>query len=116
MWGTPQKKRAAARIGWTYFCLRNVLSTLNSATEFKLVSATTAGKIEGNGGEGGIRTLVTLASNHAFQACAFNHSATSPPRGAHCVESNVQRQVNWVSNSILYCKLISHLQTVSSCE
>ena len=39
-----------------------------------------------NGGEGGIRTLVTLASNHAFQACAFNHSATSPPSGrALCV-------------------------------
>ena len=69
-----------------------------------------------NGGEGGIRTLVTLSSNHAFQACAFNHSATSPPRGTHCVESNVQRQVNWVSSSILYCKLTSRLQTVSSCE
>ena len=27
-----------------------------------------------NGGEGGIRTLVTLSSNHAFQACAFNLS------------------------------------------
>ena len=39
-----------------------------------------------NGEEGGIRTLVTLASNHAFQACAFNHSATSPPSGrALCV-------------------------------
>ncbi len=44
------------------------------------------GKTEENGGEGGIRTLVTLASNHAFQACAFNHSATSPPSGrALCV-------------------------------
>ena len=43
-------------------------------------------KLKKNGGEGGIRTLVTLASNHAFQACAFNHSATSPPSGrALCV-------------------------------
>jgi hypothetical protein len=29
-------------------------------------------------GEGGIRTLDTLSGTHAFQACAFSHSATSP--------------------------------------
>jgi hypothetical protein len=33
------------------------------------------------GGERGIRTLVTVSRKHAFQACAFNHSATSPPDG-----------------------------------
>ena len=31
-----------------------------------------------NGGEAGIRTLVTLARKTAFEAAAFNHSATSP--------------------------------------
>ena len=30
------------------------------------------------GGERGIRTLVRVSPKHAFQACAFNHSATSP--------------------------------------
>ena len=30
------------------------------------------------GGEEGIRTLVTIAREHAFQAGALNHSATSP--------------------------------------
>ena len=30
------------------------------------------------GGETGIRTLETVARLHAFQACAFDHSATSP--------------------------------------
>ena len=30
------------------------------------------------GGETGIRTLGTLSSTHAFQACALNHSAISP--------------------------------------
>ena len=30
------------------------------------------------GGERGIRTLDSIATIHAFQACAFNHSATSP--------------------------------------
>ena len=33
-----------------------------------------------NGGETGIRTLETVARLHAFQACAFDHSATSPAR------------------------------------
>ena len=30
------------------------------------------------GGENRIRTCETVARLHAFQACAFNHSATSP--------------------------------------
>src|SRR5579884_234587 len=30
------------------------------------------------GGEGGIRTLVRVSPKHAFQACAFSRSATSP--------------------------------------
>ena len=33
-----------------------------------------------HGGESGIRTHVTLSSKHAFQACAFSHSAISPAR------------------------------------
>ncbi len=32
----------------------------------------------GNGGGRGIRTLETVARLHAFQACAFDHSATPP--------------------------------------
>ena len=31
-----------------------------------------------DGGESGIRTRVTVSRKHTFQACAFNHSATSP--------------------------------------
>src|SRR5579875_1109515 len=31
-----------------------------------------------NGGESGIRTHDTLSRIHAFQACAFSHSAISP--------------------------------------
>jgi hypothetical protein len=34
------------------------------------------------GGEEGIRTLETVPRLHAFQACAFDHSATSPLEGA----------------------------------
>ena len=30
------------------------------------------------GGEGGIRTHVTISREHAFQACSFSHSDTSP--------------------------------------
>ena len=43
-----------------------------------------------NGGEGGIRTPVTLSSNHAFQACAFNRSATSPASGRALCEKPSQ--------------------------
>ena len=35
------------------------------------------------GGETGIRTLETVPRLHAFQACAFDHSATSPSGGAY---------------------------------
>lgn len=35
-------------------------------------------KIIDLGGGRGIRTLDTVARIHAFQACAFNHSATPP--------------------------------------
>ena len=31
-----------------------------------------------NGGAGGIRTLGGVTTQHAFQACALNHSATTP--------------------------------------
>ena len=34
-----------------------------------------------NGGEGGIRTLDTLARMLVFKTSAFNHSATSPAFG-----------------------------------
>ena len=31
-----------------------------------------------DGGESGIRTHVRVSPKHAFQACAFSHSAISP--------------------------------------
>ena len=37
-------------------------------------------RTEGGGGSG-IRTHVTVSRKHAFQACAFSHSATPPRRG-----------------------------------
>ena len=36
--------------------------------------------MEFRGGQGGIRTRDTVSRIHTFQACAFNHSATSPWR------------------------------------
>lgn len=35
-----------------------------------------------SGGESGIRTRETVSRLHAFQACAFDHSATSPLRAS----------------------------------
>ena len=37
-----------------------------------------SGSQSADGGETGIRTLETVSRLHAFQACAFDHSATSP--------------------------------------
>ncbi len=34
-----------------------------------------------SGGEKGIRTLEAVPRLHTFQACAFDHSATSPSAG-----------------------------------
>ncbi len=43
------------------------------------------------GGEGGIRTHETVARLHAFQACAFDHSATSPQQ-SHARSFRVDRR------------------------
>src|SRR6185437_2264876 len=37
-----------------------------------------------SGGGSGIRTHVTVSRKHAFQACAFSHSATPPAAGSSC--------------------------------
>src|SRR4029077_6321213 len=51
------------RAGFAYFAAKGGAVSL----QFRLA-----------GGESGIRTHVTLSSKHAFQACAFSHSAISP--------------------------------------
>jgi hypothetical protein len=40
--------------------------------------ARAAPRLEKGSGEGGIRTLGTLADTHDFQSCTFGHSVTSP--------------------------------------
>ncbi len=47
---------------------------------------------QGSGGEGGIRTLDTVSRIHAFQACAFNHSATSPAACARRTQNFTRRR------------------------
>ena len=49
--------------------------------------------LKGNGGETGIRTLETVTRLHAFQACAFDHSATSPQADAHQIR--VKARLQW---------------------
>ncbi len=44
----------------------------------------------GDGGEEGIRTLETVPRLHTFQACAFDHSATSPPASIVEIMGGVQ--------------------------
>jgi hypothetical protein len=61
------------------------------------------------GGESGIRTHVTLSSKHAFQACAFSHSAISPaisllheftPQVVSCGEAIVGTQLTTQSAAV----------------
>jgi hypothetical protein len=64
--------------------------------EFSKTKWVVSQQVRLTGGESGIRTHVTLSSKHAFQACAFSHSAISPafweegrmlrwPLGHHCL-------------------------------
>src|SRR5688572_26045257 len=63
---------------------------------------------EKNGGEGGIRTLGRLSPTRAFQARAFDHSATSPGdaartsgRGAPTAEGVTKSPLSsWVNTGI----------------
>src|SRR5579859_694602 len=41
------------------------------------------------GGESGIRTHVRVSPKHAFQACAFSHSAISPARNSSIISENL---------------------------
>src|SRR5271157_2700291 len=65
------------------------------------------------GGETGIRTLDTLSSIHAFQACAFSHSAISPwgkrlAEAPVCGPSTHNSRVSDHANAMqLYCSVLA---------
>src|SRR5450432_4234547 len=50
------------------------------STTYILGRGKSRGKLGNNGGEGEIRTPVTRKGKPAFEACAIDHSATSPRR------------------------------------
>jgi hypothetical protein len=80
----PEKTQQSDRLHCR--ALRSLQSGLLSKYREKIgIFRVFPGNKEGNfsalrlaGGESGIRTHVTLSSKHAFQACAFSHSAISP--------------------------------------
>src|SRR5215471_7519823 len=53
----------------------------NKASDCRLIAAAVS-PLE-SGGESGIRTHVRVSPKHAFQACAFSHSAISPANQGH---------------------------------
>src|SRR5450432_4074255 len=74
---------------FSWFMLRLSVSTGSLASVF----SSSEGK---NGGEGGIRTLGTLADSHDFQSCTFDHSATSPGAGqTACPSGQEGEQTPW---------------------
>ena len=54
----------------------------------KLANAISMAKNDNTGGGRGIRTLDTVDRIHAFQACAFSHSATPPVVGNYIIITN----------------------------
>ena len=60
------------------------------------------------GGAGGIRTPEGLAPQHAFQACALNHSATAPFK--ECVGTIINTHPDASRNSIWAGSVLAHLQ------
>ena len=58
------------------FCSRKSIAGLNPVFHYE--KSSTQWSTSFHGGENRIRTCATIAGIHAFQACAFNHSATSP--------------------------------------
>src|SRR5262245_46185559 len=57
-----------------------------------------------SGGEGGIRTRGGCYTTHAFQACALNHSATSPARFAGRSYSGFRAQGNGRQTTVFGAK------------
>ena len=51
-----------------------------------------------NGGESGIRTHVRVSPKHAFQACAFSHSAISP-RESDGRNDSLRSLLPWLQNN-----------------
>ena len=67
------------------------------------------------GGVGGIRTPVTLSGKHTFQACALNHSATSP-----MLRTRWMRAANVAPSRLHGCTISPHKgplmrRAISSC-
>ena len=75
--GTPIESRdaAATAVRCSSMSRRRRASTEMPCAVFRQRSA---------GGERGIRTLDRVSPIHAFQACAFNHSAISPTERCGC--------------------------------
>ena len=68
-----------------------------------------------NGGEKGIRTLDTVARIHAFQACAFNHSATSPARLQYNgKDSEFKRKLHFIQEKVTHSSLSAEILATDS--
>ena len=75
--GTHTKPVSRSQTEW--HCAAN-RRTLRTKFESRLKPKKSVKSIAYGGGRG-IRTLGTVSRTHAFQACAFNHSATPPDTG-----------------------------------
>ena len=84
---TPPIKKAPPHAGDRYRCSLPGLAGFtgqrwrdHKCTRHRRVSHSLADGQAMRGGEGGIRTLGTVAGTHDFQSCTFDHSVTPPGR------------------------------------
>ena len=66
----------------------SILTSFIDFNKFNALISVNYQKSMNNGGETGIRTLGTFDNTHTFQACALNHSATSPLRSNNSIFKN----------------------------
>jgi hypothetical protein len=76
---THRERQPIGRLGvggcWS---VRGTLGVMRSAPREPARPGDAPGSYASVSGEGGIRTLGTLADTHDFQSCTFGHSVTSP--------------------------------------
>ena len=90
----PQRKGPISRPGLCPLFWMSVMGNLRRNDHIMAAGLVTGEQdysCQPYGGETGIRTLDTLSSIHAFQACAFSHSAISPVV-SHLLECSIDER------------------------
>jgi hypothetical protein len=104
-WRNLKKTGPKIRVAHRFECAHNakwIVSVAPSKPAFLRASMGSKYNQRRYGGESGIRTHVRVSPKHAFQACAFSHSAISPAtnlRSENLLQVVSPGRLDWVSQS-----------------